>query len=403
MGKTTRATLTEGCGARKKIAFVHLGKVPIANITVSRVLKKVFCDYEVEEIDVLQRIKKDRVFIVINTIVMVREYGFKLLMGYRRRWNCFFTTTYAFKYIKRLVAELIDEDQHVFSFQMQSLFDASKAGVPHFVYTDHTYLANLNYAHYDKRNLPSEAWLALERRVYQNAELVFVRSAHVRESLLTHYDRPHNSVECVYAGNNASDADTRRFEQKKKNILFVGIDWDRKGGPELISAFRQVLVSHPDAELTIVGCTPECDIPQCTVVGKVPVERIGQYYEEATLFCLPTKVESFGVAFVEALHYGLPIVGSDVGAVPDMVSPARNGYLVPPGDVHALAEKLVQLLDHPEVCRRFGEQSKIMASERYNWNNVGGLFKQHIEKRFLLGTRNQVMIETAPNVLASGV
>ena len=387
---------------KEKVAFVRLGKVPIANVTVARVLTDVFHEYQIEEIDLLQLIKKDRLFVALNTLVMIKEYGLKLLLRHRRRWNCFFTTTYSFKYVKRLMAQIHRTNHYAFSFQMQSLFDASKKGIPHFVYTDHTYLANLYYPHYDHRKLPTKAWIKLERSVYQNAALTFVRSTHVEKSVVNHYGCARDSVECVYAGNNAADSDEVNLKKRNKNILFVGMDWERKGGPELLRAFRDVLGTHPDAELTIVGCNPLIDLPQCNVVGQVSVDEMARFYDEATVFCLPTKVEPFGIVFVEALHHGLPIIATNIGAVPDMVQASNNGYLVPPGDVDALSNRLIHLLSQPDLCRRFGEYSRAIAEDRYNWHRVGALFRRHIEEKTGHRARKEEVLASADTAMVIG-
>ena len=83
-------------------------------------------------------------------------------------------------------------------------------------------------------------------------------------------------MSCVYAGSNTTikpvALDNRHYGNKQ--ILFVGVDWQRKGGPELIEAFKRVLQKHPDARLAIVGCSPELSTPNCDIVGRVPVDQV---------------------------------------------------------------------------------------------------------------------------------
>ncbi len=158
----------------------------------------------------------------------------------------------------------------------------------------------------------------------------------------------------------------------------MGVAWERKGGPDLVEAFRAVLEKHPDASLTIVGCTPKLDLPNVQTVDKLPLAEMPPYYQRASVFCLPTRLEPFGIVFVEAMAYGLPLVAPNTGAVPDFLEDGRNGYMVAPRDVPALTRALTALLDDPQQCRAFGKVGYQLAHERYTWEKVGQRMKAHI-------------------------
>jgi glycosyltransferase involved in cell wall biosynthesis len=209
----------------------------------------------------------------------------------------------------------------------------------------------------------------------------------VRQSLLEQYGCPPERVQCVYFGSNAvrQPLAPDNAGYTNKTILFVGIDWQRKGGPELVAAFREVLRVHPDARLIIVGCSPKVEVPNCEVVGKIPLAAVSRYYAQASIFCLPTKLEPAGVAFIEALLSRLPIVATRLGAVPDFVEDGRSGCLVAPGDVGQLAEVLLFLLDRPETCRAFGERGLALALDRYRWEQVGRRLREGIQAALPVG------------------
>ena len=140
-----------------------------------------------------------------------------------------------------------------------------------------------------------------------------------------------------------------------------------------------MLASHPRAELTIVGCSPELDLPNCEVVGPLPVEQVGGYYDRASVFCLPTRREAYGIAFLEALAHGLPVVATRVGALPELVSEGETGYLVDVGDVDALASRLTALLDDPETCRRLGLAARRVGAT-YTWPRTAEAVLRRIEE-----------------------
>jgi glycosyltransferase involved in cell wall biosynthesis len=120
------------------------------------------------------------------------------------------------------------------------------------------------------------------------------------------------------------------------------------------------------------------DVPNCDIIGRIPLAQVGDYYRRASIFCLPTKLEPFGIVFLEAFSYKLPIVATNVGAIPDFVVPGENGYLVVSGESKTLAAALLELLDDPEQCRTFGEKGYKLVQENYTWDKVGSRMREQI-------------------------
>ena len=194
-------------------------------------------------------------------------------------------------------------------------------------------------------------------------------------------------MKLVYAGSNV-ELDSSITEEKSytnQNILFVGMDWERKGGPELIEAFKTVLQKFPKATLTLAGSKPDIDIPNCQVLGQVPPSELNRYYKSASIFCMPTRLEPFGIAYLEAMQARLPIVATHVGAVPDFIQNDWNGILVEPGDIQGIANGLIRLLTDKELCRLFGDRSIKLVQERYSWPAVGKKIHDHIEEHLSKG------------------
>ncbi len=366
----------------KRIAFIRPKAWPLANRIVEGVLREQFPDHEVDTIDVSSLVRRRPGLILVNSIATALLYGKDIAQRRKKFRLAFWRTPYIFRQVRRLVQKRIAEGTYAFTFQMQSLFDASTPGLAHFVYTDHTHLENRHYTTTGGSNLYSPGWIALERQIYQNASLTFLRSSNVRRSLIEEYGCPPEKAVLVYAGSNAkvSPVKTKNTDYTKPVILFVGLDWKRKGGPDLVEAFKLVREKIPAARLTIVGAEPDLQVPGCQVVGKVPPEELDPYYQEASLFCLPTYLEPFGIVFIEAMTAHLPIVATRVGAIPDFVEEGRNGFLVEPGDIPGLANALLRLLENPALCRSFGESSFQLTRDRYSWEAVGDQFKQNILK-----------------------
>ncbi len=339
-------------------------------------LKKHFPSFEIKILDV-RELFTYKIYLIINLFFIIKEYGLEILLGKKDIRNYFWRTTYIFKIIKFKIFKNIPANQYAFSIQTQSLFDASIKGLPHFVYTDHTHLENLHYTFFDKSKLCSKAWIELESTIYKNAAINFTMSNNISKSLIKQYFCPPEKIVCIYAGNNTS-VDRVDNDYINKNILFVGIDWERKGGPDLVEAFKIVLRFCPDAKLTIVGCSPKVNIKNCEVVGKVGLQETANYYRKASVFCLPTKIEPFGIVFIEAMAFKLPVIGTRIGAIPDFIFDRENGYLIEPGDIKQLATALIDLISNPEKCRDFGKKGAEIINSRYSWDKVGIALKKNI-------------------------
>jgi len=364
---------------RKHIAFIRPKAWPLANKIVEGVIRDQFPDHDIDMIDVSNLIMRRPDIILVNSIATMIHYGIDILARRKKFRLAFWRTPYIFQQIRRLIRNRLTKGNYSFSFQMQSLFDGSAPSIPHFIYTDHTHLENLHYPN-AKKELYSQKWIDLEKEIYQHATLNFVRSSNVGRSIIKNYDCAANKIVLAYAGSNVdvSDVKTENMNYTDQHILFVGLDWERKGGPDLIEAFQIVLQKHPKACLTIVGAKPGLQIPNCNVVGPLPPEKLDRYYQRASVFCLPTHLEPFGIVFIEAMTARLPIIATRVGAIPDFVQDGHNGWLVEPGDIQGLANAISQLLDDPETARLFGERSYQLTGERYSWQAVGKRFRQNI-------------------------
>ncbi len=367
----------------RKIAFIKSGAFSFINDSIGLQLQKQFPLHEVITWDVSQLLLSSRFRLAAGVIEALYRHKFRICNDARDR---LIQTGAAFRAIKFALQRHVCSSKFLFTFQTQSMWDASVPGIPHFVYTDHTELANSQYPGFDSKMLPGLWWIKLERTIYANATINFTMSSHVSRSLMCDYQCSPLRVQCVGAGSNAPLphhflANNSRFERKE--ILFVGREWERKGGPELLAAFNDVLKIHPDARLLIVGCAPAVSLPNVEVAGLIPLTDLPKYYERASLFCLPTRWEPFGVGFVEAMLAGLPIIGTDIGAVPDFVEEGDNGYRVAVGDTSGLARAMIDALSDPRRLATYGRASLAKAKAKYTWDAVGSriqsIIARHLE------------------------
>ncbi|MYW04884.1 glycosyltransferase family 4 protein, partial [Streptomyces sp. SID3343] len=217
-------------------------------------------------------------------------------------------------------------------------------GVRYGVYTDRVGLegAAVGGVH---RSRHTERWLARERRLLLGAHRVFVMGPGTADVLVTEYGVRADRVHVVGAGPNIGPPPATPTAEPAADVprlLFVGTQWELKGGPVLLEAFARLHAKDPRARLTLVGSAPDGPLPEgVTALGRIPHADMAAVYAGADAVVIPTHMEAFGIALVEGLVRGLPCVASTVGNQPWIVGDA--GLLVPPGDVDALTEALHRL------------------------------------------------------------
>jgi glycosyltransferase involved in cell wall biosynthesis len=384
-----------------KILFIKWGSFSLINDSIYKILESEFPDMNIDVIDVndLWKNKIKPAHYIKNMPHFLAEYGGDFLSGYKKRSNknlysWFRRTSYFGLLINKFIKDAAAGKKYKFTFQTQSMFNAKIAGIPHFIYTDHTTKANLLYPGINPREyIRSDRFIKkVEQAIYEDATVTFTCGSMITNSLINQYGIPKEKALTVYAGSNVPNWFVENdAKYASKNILFVGVDWERKGGPVLLKAFEKVLQKHSDATLTIVGCNPDkITLPNCKVVGKIKADQVAEYYNKAAIFCLPTLREPFGIVFIEAMHYKLPIVANNIGSIPDMVINDYNGYLID-NIVDDYANALCSLLGNPRKCKQLGENGYDYAQSKFKWNIVGKTIKTEIVSHlFTLHTKDRI-------------
>ena len=247
-------------------------------------------------------------------------------------------------------------------------------GKPYVIYTDNTFPLM-------RRGWPAGAassrsaarrWQERERRTAQGAGAVFTMSGFVRESFITDYGVDPDRVHAVGAGANRMLPSLEEPWDGPPTALFVGFDFERKGGRAVVEAWRRVVRDMPEARLRVIGRgrPSEDDPPGISFEAPVPGGALADLYRQATLFVLPSIFEPFGFAFLEAMGHGLPVVAADTCAMPEIVEDGVTGSLVPPGDPEPLAAALLDLLRDRDKARAMGRRGYHRVRERWQWSHV---------------------------------
>lgn len=218
--------------------------------------------------------------------------------------------------------------------------------------------------------------------VHQCEQLVF---SHMR-AIITNSDYTSNAIQLAYRLNpqqlfkcykcidlSLYDNSPRKYSPGG-TVLFIGGNMQRKGLETLIKAADIIIKSRPDSIFYIVGADPNLPRMQAlcsrfqlqdhfVFTGWMPHEKLQQLVRRANVFVMPSLEEAFGVVFLEAMACAVPVIGAQVGGIPELIKHRENGLLVKPDNPEELAIALLTILGDPDLSVRLGEKGRVTAQQ----------------------------------------
>jgi len=222
----------------------------------------------------------------------------------------------------------------------------------------------------DPRPIQSVKWW-LSREMMQSATLLQAWSNWAKDSAVRDYGMDPAKVVVNPPGVKLdfwkpAPQNGERAKQAPRRILFVGADFRRKGGDLLLEWYK-----HQPAdmyELHIVTREQVAPTQYVHVYNDMQpnTERLLQLYHNSDLFVLPSLGECFGIATVEAMAAGLPVITSDAGGVRDIVDVGDNGFIVPANDVQAFGGAIAAVFEDEQRRIAMGKRSRSIAEQRFD-------------------------------------
>jgi glycosyltransferase involved in cell wall biosynthesis len=226
--------------------------------------------------------------------------------------------------------------------------------------------------------VPIPRWMfARMNRELERADLVIVQSKFCEESMIM------NGIPKEKVFINVMGVDTAIFKKRetvpmKPRFICVGMICVRKGHQYLFRAFQIVKKHIPEAELVCVGkYRPDFRMERPKWEGtfthypSLSHPQLAELLKTCTAFVFPSQEEGIARAQIEALASGLPVIGTHAGGATTLVENGVEGFIVPPHDIHQLADAMIRLAQDRALNQRMGEAARLKGAERNTWQDYG--------------------------------
>lgn len=218
----------------------------------------------------------------------------------------------------------------------------------------------------------------LYRELFEIADGIIVLSNWWRDEVKKAFPTVSERILVLY--NPCEQIPTGKSFTKKKQILYAGTVNARKGYADLIKAFAIIATKHPDWTLAIAGngeleqakqLAKDMGIKnQVNFLGWVSGEAKRQVFQESSVFCLPSYAEGFPMAVLDAWTYGLPVITTPVGGIPDIAIDGQNMLLFNPGDIRTLAKNISTLINDNSLIERVTAASLQLAHTTFSTTQI---------------------------------
>lgn len=230
-------------------------------------------------------------------------------------------------------------------------------------------------------------WQKVYRYLFNQADVVIVLSNMWKEYVNEIFHLG-DKVQVVY--NPCTTTIANKTYPHKKQILYAGTINARKGYTDMIKAFALIAKEYPDWQIVFAGngeveqgkaLAKELGITKQTVfLGWVNGGAKDKAFKESTIFCLPSYAEGFSMAVLDAWAYGLPVITTPVGGIPDIAKDSENLLLFNPGDIKMLAHQIERMITDSTLRENISKESIKLAQTTFNIDTINRQIGEIYEK-----------------------
>lgn len=222
-----------------------------------------------------------------------------------------------------------------------------------------------------------EIWNDNYHYMFDAADVSLFLSKCLKEKVMSYFTKEKDFRVCY---NPCPQIRERVSENKQHIILFSGTICSSKGYADLIKAFSRIASKYPSWKVIFIGngeiekgkeLAKSLQVEsQVEFLGWVSGERKDEIFRKTTVFCLPSYAEGFPMAVLDAWAYGLPVITTPVGGIPDVAVDGENMLLFNPGDVDTLARQLERMITDENLRNHISEASHHFATHEFNIDTI---------------------------------
>lgn len=233
-----------------------------------------------------------------------------------------------------------------------------------------------------KKNFLQEYY---EKKALEKAVIVAAISKNIGSMISSYYKIPKSKIKISFLGTEFPDIKKPLYKKNSFKLLYVGRLEKRKGAIEFIEAIPQILNSNPKIRIDIVGkdinqapgqisfreyfnkVVPENLRNRVRFHGLIDLDKLKKFYAGCDVFIAPSRYESFGLIYLEAMAFGKPVIGTRIGAIPEIVRHDEVGLLIDVNNSSQIADAVLKLFSREKLRERLGK--KAFNYVRQNFSN----------------------------------
>lgn len=216
---------------------------------------------------------------------------------------------------------------------------------------------------------------------YTAADEVVIVSENTAKEVQRFFHIPNDKTAVIHNGIQSVRLKTIDHEVIPHSILFVGrLTW-RKGLKSLIDALPMIIAKYPDTILFIVGegdqkkslkkIAKKYKIDGSIIfLGNISNNELFEIYSKIQIYAQPSLYEPLGIAIIEAMSNSKPVVASNVGGIPELITNSKDGLLVEPANSSQLSKAIIHLFSYPEIAKRYGSQAQEKIRNKFTWEII---------------------------------
>jgi glycosyltransferase involved in cell wall biosynthesis len=236
----------------------------------------------------------------------------------------------------------------------------------------------------------------IEAAALSKASALVFPSTWAANTAIEHYKTDTRKIHCIPYGANFERADLPNREAAMHHplkgvlrLLWIGVDWVRKGGPIAHECLMELLREGVDARLVVCGCVPPRRyrhpkievIPFLSKRDPAQLQRLSQLFLDANFFLFPTMAEASAIVLCESSAHGLPALVRNTGGVGGVITDGENGYLLPANAKgKQYAEKILEIVRDRSAYDDLVRRSRLAYEERLNWDAWGRAMRPIFEQ-----------------------